>query len=71
MYLYLCCDVTCAGAYGWSGNSKVLDIGCNQGDLINHLVEEKKCEVIGIDKNETSPTKKIMKFISYVRNIFS
>lgn len=45
-------------------NSLILDIGCNQGDLIEYLVENKNCKVVGIDKNEISVTSKIKEYIS-------
>lgn len=30
-------------------NSKVLDIGCNDGSFLNYLKKKKKCKVLGID----------------------
>ena len=45
-------------------NSTVLDIGCNQGDLIEYLVEKKNCKVVGIDKNETSVSPKVHEYLS-------
>ena len=45
-------------------NSTVLDIGCNQGDLIEYLAEKKNCKVVGIDKNETSVSSKVHEYLS-------
>ena len=33
-------------------NSKILDIGCNDGGLGNKLIEEKDCEVTGVEINK-------------------
>ena len=33
-------------------NSKILDIGCNDGGLGNELIKEKECEVTGIEINK-------------------
>tara|TARA_B110000967_G_C18885687_1_gene563852 strand:- start:701 stop:2185 length:1485 start_codon:yes stop_codon:yes gene_type:complete len=33
-------------------NSKILDIGCNDGGLGNKLIKEKDCEVIGVEINK-------------------
>ena len=30
-------------------NSIVLDLGCNEGEITEHLAEKKKCKVIGVD----------------------
>ncbi len=45
-------------------NSSVLDIGCNQGDLIEYLIEKKNCNVVGLDKNQIPSSSKINEFIS-------
>ena len=33
-------------------NTRVLDVGCGDGSLMNFLKEEKKIEVFGIDPNQ-------------------
>ena len=43
-------------------NSSVLDIGCNQGDLIEYLIEKKNCNVVGLDKNQIPSSSKINEF---------
>jgi len=45
-------------------NSLILDIGSGQGDLIRHLVNEKNCKVIGIDKNVKTISSKNIEFVS-------
>ena len=45
-------------------NSLILDIGCNQGDLIEYLVENKNCKVVGVDKSDISTSTKIKEYIS-------
>lgn len=43
-------------------NSKVLDIGCNDGSFLNYLKNKKKCRVLGID-NILNKKKKIKNII--------
>lgn len=45
-------------------NSLILDVGSGQGDLIRHLVNEKNCKVIGIDKNVKTISSKNIEFVS-------
>ena len=45
-------------------NSLILDVGSGQGDLIRHLVDEKNCKVIGIDKNVKTTSSKNIEFVS-------
>ena len=45
-------------------NSLILDVGSGQGDLIRHLVDEKNCKVIGIDKNVKTISSKNIEFVS-------
>jgi glycosyltransferase involved in cell wall biosynthesis len=45
-------------------NSLILDVGSGQGDLIRHLVDEKNCKVIGIDKNAKTISSKNIEFVS-------
>lgn len=45
-------------------NSLILDVGSGQGDLIRHLVDEKNCKVIGIDKNVKTISSKNIEFLS-------
>ena len=45
-------------------NSLILDVGSAQGDLIRHLVNEKNCKVIGIDKNVKTISSKNIEFVS-------
>lgn len=49
-------------------NSLILDVGSGQGDLIRHLVDEKNCKVIGIDKNVKTISSKNIEFVSYDLN---
>ena len=45
-------------------NSLILDVGSGQGDLIRHLVDEKNCKVIGIDKNVKTISSKNIEFVT-------
>jgi 2-polyprenyl-3-methyl-5-hydroxy-6-metoxy-1,4-benzoquinol methylase len=44
-------------------NSKVLDIGCNDGAFLKHLKENKNCEIFGIDNDNKE--KKITEVINH------
>lgn len=50
--------------------SRVLDVGCSSGNFGHVLINEKKCEVIGldIDKEDIARAKKVLT-AAYVRNI--
>jgi len=50
--------------------SRVLDIGCSSGNFGHVLINEKKCEVVGmdIDKDDVSRAKKVLTQ-AFVRNI--
>lgn len=45
-------------------NSLILDIGSGQGDLIKHLVSEKNCKVVGIDKDIKAMSSKNIELVS-------
>ncbi len=45
-------------------NSLILDIGSAQGDLIQHLLDEKNCKVIGIDRETKTASSKNIEFIT-------
>lgn len=45
-------------------NSTVLDLGCGEGDLLNHLVQEKKIKGQGIDIDQKSIIECITKGLS-------
>ena len=36
-------------------NSYVLDLGCNDGEMIRFLENEKKCKTVGVDENVSKP----------------
>ena len=40
----------------------VLDIGCNNDKLANHLIEVKNCNVYGIDENQNLSLAKLKKY---------
>ena len=46
-------------------NSFVLDLGCNEGELIEYLADKKKCKVMGIDKDNQLSISKTGKYFSH------
>ncbi|MHA1785865.1 MAG: methionine biosynthesis protein MetW [Candidatus Helarchaeota archaeon] len=49
-------------------NTRVLDIGCGNGDLINVLVTRKKVKAIGIEKNPKQVAKCISKGLNVIQS---
>ena len=47
--------------------SKVLDLGCGEGELLQMLVEQKKCKGLGIDINQNNVIEAIQKGLSVVQ----
>jgi len=45
-------------------NSLILDVGFGQGDLVRHLIDEKNCKIIGIEKDIKTISSKNINFIS-------
>ena len=48
-------------------NSKVLDLGCGEGDLLKMLIEKKHCTGSGIEINQNNVIKSIQKGLSIVQ----
>ena len=49
-------------------NSIVLDLGCNEGEITEHLAEKKKCKVIGVDNFNISENNKLGKYLVHDLN---
>lgn len=53
---------------GWvSPNSKVLDLGCGEGELMHYLKHQKQAVCTGIEKNEAKTAKCIEKGLSVIQ----
>lgn len=46
-------------------NSLILDIGCNDGSVLNNLIKEKNCKAIGVDRNRDYLNYEIANFHSF------
>ena len=49
-------------------NSIVLDLGCNEGEITEHLAEKKKCKVTGVDNFNISENNKLGKYLVHDLN---
>ena len=48
-------------------NSKVLDLGCGDGELLNLLIDKNSCAGIGVDINQQNVIKSIQKGLSVIQ----
>jgi len=48
-------------------NSKILDLGCGEGELLKMLVDKKQCKGTGIDINQNNVIEAIQKGLSVVQ----
>ena len=46
-------------------NSKILDLGCNEGKLLEELKAQKNCDITGVDKYDKSQNNQIENYISF------
>ena len=53
------------------GGSKVLDLGCGEGDLISHLTDEKNISGYGIEKDINKINRSINKGINVIHADFN